>query len=504
MGHKLLWLLLPVLLLAAAVRIVHIDDSRFMAERQYRSALIARSAYLAEAPDVPQWRKDIAARSADRLGVLEPTIMESLAVLSYRILGKEDLRAPRLLAAGFWIIGAVFLFGMARELAGDEVALYSTIYYLFLPLGVSVSISFIPDALMLMLFTASLWSILRLEKAPSIQRLLLTGTVAGLCVLVKPLCVFAIAFAFIALRWNRAGIRGVFDWSAIALGVLVLLPALSYYLYGIYVSGDLAGQAGVSFVPALLVQPHFWVHTLNTALDAVGIAPIVLAVIGFALPAQKHFRPMMIGIVIGQVLLILVFTYHVRMAAHYHLPLAIPVAICLGVSVAALVARVRELATPRWLGRLCLVSAASFIALGMLRDILMSIRNAAPIVQPEIAREVGALVGHSDRVVYVSQYYGMPLEYYGELSGWYWPRSGTYLDRALHGEAARPRSVEQRLASLGTVLSQAAPDFVPEYFIVTDFREFRHHADLQHYLKLHCKKLADTPDYLVFGSCHEE
>ena len=119
-----------------------------------------------------------------------------------------------------------------------------------------------------------------------------------------------------------------------------------------------------------------------------------------------------------------------------------------------------------------------------------------------MAWQVGEIVGHSTRVVYVSQYYGGPLEYHGELSGWFWPRSMKDTDRALgNAPAVAGRSVAERLADLGTAQARAAPDFVPEYFVITDFREDAHHDDLAEYLDAHCRKLAEDAAYLVFGEC---
>jgi len=499
-GRGLLLFLL-ILAAAGAIRVKHFDDSRFMGERQFRSALIARADYLSRTDDVPEWRREVAAVSAQRLGVLEPPVMEALAVAGYRLLGGERPRFPRLLTSLFWLLGGVFVFALARRLTSEHAALYAAAYYLFLPLGVVVSVSFLSDALMLTLFVASIWSLVRYEDDPSAARLLATGALFGACVLVKPLCVFALAGGFIGLRWHSSGFRGLFDRSAIALGLFVLVPTVSYYFYGMYVQGHLAAQAGASFIPALLVQPAFWKDTALTGLSAVGTVPVALALVGLALPANRTLRPLVLGLLAGHLVLILVFTYHVRMAGHYHLPMALPIAIGLGAAVAALVEQVRSAATSPLVRSVCLAGAAVIVAVGSVRAISASFDSAAPTVDRRVARAVGEAVGHSPNVVYVSQFYGMPLEYYGELAGWYWPRAGDYADRALRGSEARQRSVEERLSSLGTVLTSAEPDFRPEYFVVTDFREFAHHEDLAEYMAERCQLVADEPGYLIYGRC---
>jgi hypothetical protein len=105
--------------------------------------------------------------------------------------------------------------------------------------------------------------------------------------------------------------------------------------------------------------------------------------------------------------------------------------------------------------------------------------------------EIGEIVDHSRQTIHIAPYYGKPLEYYGELSGSYWPRRVSDIDRALG--VNRERSVEERLNTLA---------YTPEYFIIADFAEFNnHHDDLKLYLSENCRLLAQTDDYLIYDSC---
>lgn len=496
-----LWLLVALLAAAMVARISFLEDSRFMAERQYRSAVLARVSYLEHVEDEPRWRSEIAQVSARRMGVLEPPVMEALAVLGYRLAGAEKLWIPRLLAATFWVMGGVFVFALSRRLTGEPGAVVATAYYLFLPLGVSVSVSFIPDALMLMLFTASLLAIYLNEEQPSWRRLFVAGLLAGSCVLVKPVCIFAIAGAFIALRLHFSGVRGLFAGPTVVFGLFLASPAIFYYAYGMFLGGFLSGQKSASFIPALLFQPRFWLDTGKTALAVIGPVPASLALLAFAFCRQTAFRSVVLGLVAAHFVLCVVFTYHVRMAGHYHLPLAVPVALCLGPIVAAFVEMVLRQSRPKSLGFVCLAGAFIISVTVIAPDIRSGFRSRPPIVEPAVARAVGEAVRHSDRVVYVSQYYGAPLEYYGELSGWYWQRPASSLDRVLYRANARERSIEERLATLGTAQSNAEADFEPEFFVVTDFRQFARHDDLAAYLTQHCQPIVNEVKYLIFGRC---
>lgn len=109
----------------------------------------------------------------------------------------------------------------------------------------------------------------------------------------------------------------------------------------------------------------------------------------------------------------------------------------------------------------------------------------------QIAAEIGQIVNHSGRTVFLACHYGMPLQYYGELASAYWPHSITafYYDRP--NEAAL--SVRERLDKLG---------FAPEYFIITDFAGYRrHHVDRRAYLTQNCDLLAETDRYLIYYRC---
>jgi hypothetical protein len=108
-----------------------------------------------------------------------------------------------------------------------------------------------------------------------------------------------------------------------------------------------------------------------------------------------------------------------------------------------------------------------------------------------VLREVGDIVKHSTRTVYVARFYGRPLEYYGELSGLPWPQRITQGLYRRSGE--RELTIQERFNALG---------FSPEYFIITDFNQFdRYHADMKDFLTHHCPIVAQSKQYLIYGAC---
>lgn len=499
-----LWLVLTLLFTAAlGLRIAYFDESRILAERQYRSALLARAAYLAEAKGSPNWRREVAQTSAQRMGLLEPPVIEFLTSRIWLITAAEQLWIPRLFSSAFWLTAGLCLFGLAKKLNGFEAALYTTAYFLFLPLGVAISSAFVPDPLMLALFAASLLYIKRYSDHPSSGHLLTASIVCSACILVKPLCLFAIVGSFMATQLQRRGLSGLISQHSFFFATLLTLPTLLYYVHGIYFADFLKGQAQASIIPELLLRPEYWKRWPLTALRANGTIPTILAVLGFALSRDRQFRALIIGSLAGYFAFCMVFTYHVRFAGYYHLQLALPIALALGPSVALLARQLRRRVRSKPIAWASLVAAALLVLTLTFRQTDRLVRSAGPIVEPEVARAIGRMTRHSTRIVYVSQYYGIPLEYFGEVSGWQWPRPPADSDRAQDGQGDELGSIEERLASLRSAVAAAATDFMPEYFVITDFVEFAYHPDLAEYLTKRCKQITKNPAYLIYATCDD-
>jgi hypothetical protein len=131
------------------------------------------------------------------------------------------------------------------------------------------------------------------------------------------------------------------------------------------------------------------------------------------------------------------------------------------------------------------------IAVSGLNDLKERLESYRGFESQVIAQEIGELVNHSTQVIYVAPYYGMPLQYHGELSGTYWPRSISDRDRVLGQHNSQ--SVADRIKTL---------DFSPEYYVITDFEQFNtYHTDLKEYLVSSCSLLARTDNYLIYSNC---
>lgn len=479
--------LAALFIIAAVIRLYPIEAPGILVEREYTSAIFARVFYFAHNDSVPDWRKHIATTLKDNQPILEPPVNEYLVSLIYRAVGEEKLVYARYLTSAFWLVGGIFFFAIVRRLLSADAALASTAYYLLVPLGINVSRSFQPDSLMVMLFLVSLFCILRYFDRPSLSWLLLAAGISGLTLLIRPLVLFAIFGAFIALaifQVDRSRRMSLIGRPLLIFTVVSLLPSFAYYGYGILVAGYMRWKVDSSFRPYLYVLKVFWRDWFLLGVNAAGFTTLIAALLGAPL-LRGMARVLALGLFVGYIIFGLVFTYHIDTHEYYHVQLIPIIALCIAPLVMLIVRRLRqELPSTWWLPAMAALLIALYFVIREVRD-----AQQAPMFESvQTAREIGEIVQHSDRTVFLARHYGLPLEYYGELSGIYWPRANIY---RLHTKPIElQRSVEARFAMLG---------ITPDYFIITDFKEFdTHHADLKVFLREHGTLIAQTDTYLIY------
>lgn len=481
-------------LLAAGIRLYDIQKPfvGLLPVREFRSAMIAREIYYDLNSEIPTWQREVAHISREAEWSLEPPVLETLTAVSFYFAGSEQLWIPRFYATLFWLVSAFIFWKIARDLYEVATAVVLTTYYLFVPIGIVTSKSFQPDTLMMMFYMSSLWAILCYDQNPTRRQLYGVMLASGLTLVVRPLCLFAIFGAFTGLfiyRFKQATPR---PKSHFVLFCAALLLGLAYYVYGLFITDSLDGQAAITFQPHLLLLRAFWKEWLFGALGAVTLVAAATAVLGLALVSSPRLQWFLLSLWGSYLLFGLFFNYHVMTHNYYHLQLVPTVALSAGPFIAFLWAHIQRLDQRWW--RLAWVSGiVIFFVLLSLRQIVQRGQWSPYFETQEIAAEIGKLVNHSTRLVYLSPFYGRPLEYYGLLSGYYWPRSNTQL--LYMGPEEKLTTVDERLDTI---------PFTPDYFIITDFREYTaHHQDLAEYLQA-CPLVAETEHYLIYAYCQAD
>jgi hypothetical protein len=481
--------LIVMFVLAALIRRDEIKAPGHLIEREYNSAIFAHAFYLSGNDKVEQWQKDIAFSTRNQLPTLEPPLTEYLVSLIYRMAGREEIWYARYLTGLFWLIGGLFLYKTVQALASIDAALVAVGYYLFAPWGIIISRSFQPDSLMMMMFLISLFGIVMYFEKPSWRRLILAGLITGVTLFLRPLVLFTLFGAFIGMslyksrKWTQ-----IFNKQFAVFVFLSLVFPLAFYGYGIYVAGFLQGQADLSFRPYLLTRWEFWVGWFNNAAQVAGHPFLILAILGFILLRDNLTRLLVTGLAIGYFVFGLFFTFHIHTHPYYHIQLLPLIGICIAPILATIGNALKKMSGANWW--------APALA-GLLLAVYFSSRDVRSTLytttfeDPRLASEIGDVVDHSSRAVFVAYHYGLPLEYYGQISGMPWPVS---IDDPFYRRPdERELSVQERMNGLG---------FVPEYFIITHFDLFnRKHQDLKAYLRANCRLYAQTDQYLIYSSC---
>jgi 4-amino-4-deoxy-L-arabinose transferase-like glycosyltransferase len=450
--------------------------------------IIARGYYFSSSGSVNEHSKQVALFSQNKQGILEPPIMEFVTSVGYRILGGEYFWPPRLLSSVCWLIGGVFLYLIGKRITDADAALFAIAFYLLLPFAVIASRSFQPDPLMVMLLLAAVLAILRLHDTPSKMRFTVAAVVSSLAVLVKPHAVFAILGAYAALAIYRQGIRrAITSFPLPVFLTITVLPAMTLYLSNVVIGRFFIHEAEKTLLLHLLVSPFFWRNWLSNIGLTVGFIPFIGGLLGIL-----FFRPglpihLIIGLWTGYGVFALALNYNLATHDYYQLQLIPIVGLSLGPIVALVKTHLNSLNLKlHWrigLWSTLLLALALNIALNHSRVI-----NSDADHKLKTQREIGELVNHSTNTIFLSNDYGVPLEYQGLLSGSPWP-----LQWDLEWERlarVKPQTAQERFNSQ---FAKASPD----YFIVEDLHEFDRQPDLKEFLSKF-PIVSHSNDYLIF------
>lgn len=458
--------------------------------RQFHSALVARRYYYNYLDSVPEWKKKVAAINSEREPVLEPPIMEHLASFGYLLAGGEYLWVPRLLSSIFWMIGGFFIYLTAQKIISTDAAIVSTAYYLFLPFGIFASRSLQPDPMMIMMLTVSIFAIVSYYDNPGLKYLLIAAFSSASCFFIKPVCIFMIFSAFISIAINRRGIwKSLFHKEFLIFASVSLLPALIYNVYGIFIAKFLKGQTEWSFIPGLIFSPFFrngWAAELDSVF---GYLAVILAIAGTLMFRKGMPSALMRGLWIGYIIFGLAFNYHIASHSHYQLQLIPVIALCFGALAHPILGRLADREGIIWRLQIPVAAVAIMGFMFSRQTTLAKLSNPHLENFVNVARAIGKDVNHSTSTIFLTFAYGEPLEYYGELSGTFWP--GAIDFQAMKMKGISTLSAEERFRQ----------DYLkdkPEYFIVTDRDEFGSQPDLRTFLSQNFPVLAKNEAYLIF------
>lgn len=481
--------LLVILILGFAIRLYDLTDLPldFHPTRQLLSALKARGMYYQTLTDIPAEERRFAIQQWKFRASVEPEFLERVVAFTYQFTG-EELWVARVYSSAFWIIGAAFLFLLARKLTSTDGALASAAFYLFLPYAVIASRSFQPDPLMVMLIIIFLWAVYEWSLALSFGHpspsgrgagvrawvfAILAGLFGGFAIFIKFVAAFFVIGGGVGALLGRGSLREALKQPQIyVMSVLGILPGAAYFIYGVFIAGYLGQQFSGRFIPALFLNPSFylgWVAMLNLVIGGV---VLMIALLGLFFFEDKK-RRFMLSLWAGYALFGITFNYQISTHDYYSLPLIPIVALCLAPLADIFFAQLAKLTTTRWL-RVAAFSLLFFGIFASLWNTRSQIKSVDYRPEAQMWAEISQKVDGYN-LAGLTQDYGSRMAYWGWRNITSWP---TYGDLIYHDDLrGAQRDFEKQFANIASK---------KDLFVVTDFNDLNR----QPFLK---QKLAQYP-----------
>ena len=430
----------------------------FHPTRQLLSALKARGMYYETLTDAPADQRGFAIQQWKARAAIEPEIVERMVAFTYQFTG-EQLWVARVYSSLFWVIGAFFLFLLARQLTSADGALVATAFYLFAPYAVSASRSFQPDPLMVMLIIIFLWAVYKWSDEPtSYKWAIIAGLFGGFAIYVKFVAVFSVIGGGLGSALKRDSVLETLRRPQVyVMTVLGILPGAAYVIYGVWIAGYLGQQFGGRFIPALLLSPSYYLGWIGMLNNVVGAVALMLGLLGlFFLDNEK--RRFALGLWAGYAFFGLYFNYHISSHDYYSLPLIPIVALSLAPLADWFFTQLNKLAPTR-LTRLFIISILFFGIFASLWNIRAGMKRIDYRPEAQMWAEISQKIGDKN-VVGLTQDYGSRLAYWGWKSITSWQ---TYGDLVYHDDLRGAQSdFEQQFESIASK---------KELFVVTDFED---------------------------------
>ncbi len=509
-SNRIAWIIAILLFLGGlAIRFYDITDPPldFHGTRQLRSALIARNMFYQGMTDTDPEIRQLAKKLSVITGQYEPPILERLVSWAYLLIGREILWVSRLFTSIFWIIGGLALFDLTRRMTNNLAALISLGYYLFLPFAVQASRSFQPDPGMVMWMILGIYSLYRWQEkssgssSPQWLWAILAGLFAGMAILTKVIVVYIIGLFAVVIVAQYPGLRRAWRNPQVwTMAILMILPILLFYMFGREARATEYFQSWSISLSHLLLDPTQYIRWFNMLVELMGLAALVLSIIGVSLATYGNTlpprngspspdgsfspRPLLLALMGGYILYGLTLPYQMATHSYYHLQL-VPI---LALSFSHVIPPIQErISVQRWVWKtlaVCgvLTALGFFLWTSYLTFKEEDFRNA-----PAFWSEIGSQLPTDGKVVGLTQDYGFPLAYYGWRKVTLWPIVG---ERQLDNLRGKGKTFEEYFL-------KNTKD--KRYFLITAFNQLDRQPDLQGHLEQNYPIFAQDENFIIYN-----
>ena len=476
-------ILAAILVCGFAIRLFDLTDPPldYAPSRQLRSAIIARGIYTQFARGLPDWQAEVAARQRFSQEMLEPEVLEHLTAWIYLLSGGVYPWVARILSSLFWTLGGLALYFLARSITSGDGAVISLIFYLFDPFSLLASRTFQPDPLMTAMIVLAWLSFMQWRKHRNWSWSLAAGLSMGAAIFLKSTAVFFLFFGAAVVLLSESKLRVLFaDLQIWLVGILSILPAILYHIYGYFISGGMRGQlAGRLFNASLWGTPSFYLGWASTTGKVLGHWFVLgLALLGLFYVKDNIQRRFLFGTWVGFLVYGFAVSYYVTTHSYYLLPV-IPLA---SLTLGALLEPVLIFLSGKKLTPLIWMGTATILIMGLLGAVYLYSREDYRH-EPGYYQKVAGYVSPDESVIALSQDYGYRLAYYGWITVQPWDG----LEKLAGGDQGD---------SFASGFQAAMENF--DYFIITRMKDYRAQPQLSGELESHYPLLKEGGGYLIY------
>jgi len=485
--------------LGLGVRLYDLTDQPidFHPTRQLRGAIIARGMYYQMSPAADPETKELAISFWDSTGKYEPSLLERMVAVVYLLIGREYVWISRVFTIMFWMIGGLVLFKLSLRmsqysLSGKNIhsqswvifgsAFAAIAYYLLLPFGVQASRSFQPDPGMVMWIILSVYALYRWSETGRWRWAILAGSFGGIAILTKAVAVYIIAGAAVASVHFTTGIKkGYRNLQVWCIALLMIAPPLVFYI----TRGGRASEYVSSWTVSLshlLLQPSLYVRWLSFVGDLMGLAVLLLALIGVIISKDRN-RALLVGLWVGYLLYGLSLPYQMYTHNYYHLQLIPIIAISLIPVAESILANLLE---QRMIWRVIFSLLVLFALLFMAWSSILPLRAENHRQESVYWQGITHQLPDEGKILALTQDYGYRLMYYGWQKISLWPNRGEQKLMTLRGNDKE----------FGEYFKKRSEGI--SYFLITAFNQFNDQPGLQQYLADNYPVLTEGNGYLIY------
>jgi len=218
-----------ILLIALLVRLIHISYTviGWHSWRQSDTAAIAKNfyenGYNILYPQI-DWR-------GNTEGYVESEfhIYPFIVSLLYGIFGVHE-SLGRITSVIFSLLTILGLYILFKKYLGENIALWSAFIYAIIPLNIFYGRAFMPESAMLMFSVFGIYFYTEWLDNYKWKDFILTLIFISLAILIKLTSLY-LGFLMFFLIFQKNGIKFLFNWKAILLGTLILIPVAGWYYH---------------------------------------------------------------------------------------------------------------------------------------------------------------------------------------------------------------------------------------------------------------------------------